>query len=40
MGLMDETPGDLEISLCVEIMKALKNNVNLKMTTWTAEDEK
>ncbi|TAE58789.1 MAG: class I SAM-dependent methyltransferase, partial [Nostocales cyanobacterium] len=40
MGLMDETPGDLEISLVVETMKALKNNVNLKMTTWTAEDEK
>lgn len=39
MGLMDSNPGELEIDLVVDIMKALKDNVNLKASTWTAKDE-
>lgn len=34
MGLMDENPGELEISIVREMMKALKNDVQLKATTW------
>ncbi|MEA5619107.1 class I SAM-dependent methyltransferase [Cronbergia sp. UHCC 0137] len=34
MGLRDESPGDLEVELVIEMMQALKNNVNIKDTTW------
>lgn len=34
MGLMDENPEELEMEAVVETMKALKDNVNLKATTW------
>lgn len=36
MGLMDENPADLEMDIVVEIMKALKDNVNLKARTWNS----
>ena len=44
MGLIDKNPEDLEIEIVVETMKALKDNVHLKATTWNSnyeiEDEK
>ncbi|MBD2568148.1 class I SAM-dependent methyltransferase [Anabaena lutea] len=36
MGLMDGNPEDLEIEIVTDTMKALKDNINLKATTWTA----
>lgn len=39
MGLMDEAPGELEISLVRETAKALKNNVGFKATAWKQEFE-
>lgn len=39
MGLMDENPEDLEIEIVVETMKALKDNVQLKATTWNSNYE-
>ena len=37
MGLMDGSPGDLEIELVREIMTALRDEVMLKKITWTSE---
>jgi len=37
MGLMDESPGDLEIELVREIMTALRDEVMLKKISWTSE---
>jgi SAM-dependent methyltransferase len=34
MGLMDGNPGELEISIVRDMMKALKDNVQLKAITW------
>jgi len=34
MGLMDSNPEDMEIEIALEIMKALKNGVDLKAKTW------
>jgi SAM-dependent methyltransferase len=39
MGLMDGNPEDLEIEIVTDTMKALKDNINLKATTWTARYE-
>ncbi len=39
MGLMDDNPGELEVSIVRDIMKALKNNVQLKLTTWVESGE-
>ena len=39
MGLMDENPQELEIELVRDTMKALKDQVVLKTTTWKAELE-
>ncbi len=39
MGLMDGNPEDLEMEIAVETMKALKNGVHLKATTWTSDYE-
>lgn len=39
MGLMDEAPGELEISLVRETAKALKNNIGFKATSWKPEFE-
>ncbi len=39
MGFMDETPGELEIDQVKETMKALRNDINLKTTTWRPELE-
>ncbi|MFS0513691.1 class I SAM-dependent methyltransferase [Nostoc sp. UIC 10607] len=39
MGLMDENPEDLEMEIVVETMKALKDNVQLKATTWNSNYE-
>lgn len=38
MGLMDDDPGDLEIEIVIETMKALKDPVALKRTTWDFND--
>ncbi len=35
MGLMDDNPEDMEISIVREIMNALKDGVSLKAQTWT-----
>ncbi|MEM9220411.1 MAG: methyltransferase domain-containing protein [Cyanobacteria bacterium P01_F01_bin.150] len=40
MGLMDNTPGDLEIELAIEIMKALQDGVQLKQQVWTPDLER
>ncbi|MBD1890575.1 methyltransferase domain-containing protein [Coleofasciculus sp. FACHB-SPT9] len=40
MGLMDETPRELEIDIVRETMKALKDQVRLKTFTWDAKREK
>jgi ubiquinone/menaquinone biosynthesis C-methylase UbiE len=34
MGLMDDNPEDLEMSLLREVMQALKDSVDLKASTW------
>ncbi|MEA5578495.1 class I SAM-dependent methyltransferase [Anabaena sp. UHCC 0451] len=34
MGLMDDTPGEMEIEIVNDTMTALKDNVNLKATIW------
>lgn len=34
MGLMDDNPGELEISIVRDTMKSLKNDVDIKRTTW------
>jgi ubiquinone/menaquinone biosynthesis C-methylase UbiE len=34
MGLMDSNPEDMEIEIALEIMKALKDGVELKATSW------
>ncbi|MCL1466810.1 methyltransferase domain-containing protein [Argonema galeatum] len=39
MGLMDENPRELEIDLVRDTMKALKDNVSLKVYTWEPESE-
>ncbi len=39
MGLMDEVPGQMEIDLVWEIMRALKDNVILKRQTWDQDYE-
>jgi ubiquinone/menaquinone biosynthesis C-methylase UbiE len=39
MGLMDENPEELEIDLVREIMKSLKDQVELKSITWRSELE-
>ncbi len=39
MGLMDGNPEDLEMGIVVEIMKALKDKVNLKALTWNSRYE-
>lgn len=39
MGLMNENPEDLEMEIVVETMKALKDNVQLKATTWNSNYE-
>ncbi|WP_254566719.1 bifunctional 2-polyprenyl-6-hydroxyphenol methylase/3-demethylubiquinol 3-O-methyltransferase UbiG [Oscillatoria sp. HE19RPO] len=39
MGLMDENPGEMEISVVRDTMKALKDGVLLKTKTWQQEHE-
>lgn len=39
MGLMDDNPGELEVSIVRETFKALKDGVSLKKETWKAEQE-
>jgi 2-polyprenyl-3-methyl-5-hydroxy-6-metoxy-1,4-benzoquinol methylase len=39
MGLRDETPGELEADLVIETMKALQDNVQLKVATWKSRYE-
>jgi ubiquinone/menaquinone biosynthesis C-methylase UbiE len=39
MGLMDGNPEDLEVEIVIESMKALKDNINLKATTWNSQYE-
>lgn len=39
MGLMDETPGELEIELVREFMRSLKQNTRMKMFAWMPELE-
>lgn len=39
MGLMDENPEDLEIELALEIIRALKDQVELKARTWNSRYE-
>ncbi|MGF1538793.1 MAG: class I SAM-dependent methyltransferase [Elainellaceae cyanobacterium] len=34
MGLMEDNPGDMEVSIVRETMAALKNQVDLKRSTW------
>ncbi|KOR36866.1 SAM-dependent methyltransferase [Planktothricoides sp. SR001] len=34
MGLMDDNPGEMEISIVRDMMQALKDNVQLKAITW------
>lgn len=36
MGLMDGNPEELEMEITVETMKALKDNINLKVNTWNS----
>ncbi|KAF3886318.1 MULTISPECIES: class I SAM-dependent methyltransferase [Nostocales] len=36
MGLMDDNPEEIEIEAVKEIMKSLKENVNLKASTWSS----
>lgn len=39
MGLMDENPGELEVSIVRDTFKALKDNVQVKLTTWVESKE-
>ncbi len=39
MGLMEGNPEDMEMDIVVESMKALKDNVQLKATTWNSNYE-
>ncbi|MFB2935475.1 class I SAM-dependent methyltransferase [Aerosakkonemataceae cyanobacterium BLCC-F154] len=39
MGLMDESPGELEISLVREIVASLKNNTGFKVSSWNKDYE-
>ncbi len=39
MGLLDDTPGELEVSIARETMLALKNTVPLKKHTWSKQYE-
>jgi SAM-dependent methyltransferase len=39
MGLMDDNPEDLEIEIVVDIMKSLKDNVDIKSRTWNPDNE-
>lgn len=39
MGLLEENPEDMEIEIVVETMKALKDSVKLKATTWDSSFE-
>lgn len=39
MGLMDENPGELEVSIVRDMMKALKKGVRLKASTWRTDKE-
>lgn len=39
MGLMDDNPGELEVSIVRETFKALKDGVSLKKETWKAKHE-
>lgn len=39
MGLMDDNPEELEIDIVVDMMTALKDNVNLKDKTWDSQSE-
>jgi 2-polyprenyl-3-methyl-5-hydroxy-6-metoxy-1,4-benzoquinol methylase len=34
MGLMDDNPGDMELSVVQETMKSLKDHIDLKVRTW------
>ncbi|MBE9117518.1 class I SAM-dependent methyltransferase [Lusitaniella coriacea LEGE 07157] len=39
MGLMNDNPEEMEIDIAVEIIKSLKNGVDLKKTTWSSKYE-
>jgi ubiquinone/menaquinone biosynthesis C-methylase UbiE len=39
MGLMDENPGELEVGIVRDLMKSLKDNVQLKSQTWKTKHE-
>jgi ubiquinone/menaquinone biosynthesis C-methylase UbiE len=39
MGLMDENPGKLEVGIVRDLMKSLKDNVQLKSQTWKTKHE-
>ena len=39
MGLMNENPGELEMSIVRDMMKALKNRIQLKTNTWKTDRE-
>jgi ubiquinone/menaquinone biosynthesis C-methylase UbiE len=39
MGLMDGNPEELEIEIVIDTMKALKDNVNIKASTWRSSYE-
>ena len=39
MGLMDDNPDDLEVELVIEVMKSLKDSVDLKQKAWKPEME-
>ncbi|MBF2063297.1 MAG: class I SAM-dependent methyltransferase [Calothrix sp. C42_A2020_038] len=40
MGLTESNPGDLEVEIVLEIMKALKDGIDLKVKTWNSNFEK
>ena len=40
MGLMDDNPEDLEVELVIEVMKSLKDEVDLKRKAWNPDLEK
>ena len=39
MGLLDDNPGELEVSIVQETMAALKNRVDMKLRAWSKEYE-
>ncbi|MCT7989226.1 class I SAM-dependent methyltransferase [Laspinema olomoucense] len=39
MGLMDDNPGELEISIVRDTMKALKDGVDIKRSTWQEQEQ-